>query len=93
VLTKDGKWFHYNDKNSGMPSNHVNSLLYDKLEHVLWISTHESGLVRFDLKDGWENYNNINSAVPGFDIYQMAQDSKGNIYAATVNGLLRIRKK
>jgi len=93
VLTKDGKWLHYNDKNSGMPSNHVNSLLYDKLEHVLWIGTHESGLVRFDLKDGWENYNNVNSGVPGFDIYQMAQDSKGNIYAATINGLLRIRKK
>ncbi|MDB5111112.1 MAG: hypothetical protein JWR67_2226 [Mucilaginibacter sp.] len=93
MLRADGKWFHYNDKNSGMPSNHVNSLLYDKFEHVLWIGTHQSGLVRFDLKDGWENYHNNNSAIPGYDIYQIAQDSKGVIYAATANGLLKIRKK
>ena len=93
VLNTKGNWIHYNDKNSGMPSNHVNNILYDKFEHVLWIGTNQSGIVRFNLKDGWENYHNNNSAVPGFAIYQLVQDSKGVIYATTANGLLRIRKK
>jgi hypothetical protein len=93
VLKPNGKWLHYTDKNSGLPSNRVNTMMYDKFEHILWIGTDKSGLVRFDLKDGWENYNNNNSAVPGFKIYQLVQDSKGIIYATTANGLLRIRKK
>ena len=93
VLKTNGNWIHYNDKNSGMPSNRVNNILYDKFEHVLWIGTDQSGLVRFNLKDGWENYHNNNSAAPGYTIYQLVQDSKGVIYATTANGLLRIRKK
>ena len=92
VLKTNGNWIHYNDKNSGMPSNRVNNILYDKFEHVLWIGTDQSGLVRFNLKDGWENYHNNNSAAPGYTIYQLVQDSKGVIYATTANGLLRIRK-
>jgi hypothetical protein len=93
VLKTDGKWLHYNDKNSGMPSNRVNNILYDSFEHVLWIGTDQAGIVRFDLKDGWENYHNINSPAPGYTIYQLVQDSKGVIYATTANGLLRLRKK
>ncbi|MDB5150048.1 MAG: hypothetical protein JWQ57_4068, partial [Mucilaginibacter sp.] len=93
VLRANGSWLHYNDKNSGMPANHVNTMLYDKFEHVLWLGTDESGIVRFDLNDGWENYHNNNSPLPGFTIYQIVQDSKGVIYATTANGLLRIRKK
>lgn len=92
VMGADGKWAHYNDKNSGMPANQVNHILYDKFEHVLWIATAKAGLVRFDLKDGWENYHNNNSAVPGPEIFQVMQDSKGAVYATTGNGLFRIVK-
>ena len=55
VLSSDGSWKHFNDVNSGMPSDHINGLLYDRFEKVLWIGTNESGLVRYDLKNGWEN--------------------------------------
>ncbi|WP_431198882.1 hypothetical protein ACRQ5D_33435 [Mucilaginibacter sp. P25] len=57
-----------------------------------WVQT-RSGIARFDLNNGWENYHNNNSPLPGFTIYQIVQDSKGVIYATTANGLLRIRKK
>ncbi|MDN5286159.1 MAG: hypothetical protein JWR38_2433 [Mucilaginibacter sp.] len=93
VLGVNNRWFHYNDINSGMPSNHVNTMLYDKFEHVLWLGTDQSGIVRFNLNDGWENYHNNNSPAPGYTINQLVQDSKGVIYATTANGLLRIRKK
>lgn len=92
-LSKDGKWTHYNDINSGLPADHVNSLWYDKFEKVLWIGTNEAGLVRYDLKDGWENYHNKNSKVPSSYIFQITQDSKGNLYVATFNGMMRIAKK
>jgi hypothetical protein len=93
VLKTNGTWLHYNDKNSGMPSNHISTMLYDKFEHVLWMGTDQSGMVRFNLNDGWENYHNNNSPSPGFAISQMVQDSKGVIWVTTANGLLRIRKK
>lgn len=92
VLRLDGSWTHYNDKNSGLPSNHINSMLYDKFERVLWMGTEKSGLVRFNLNNGWENYHNNNSQMPGFNISQLAQDSKGVLWVTTANGLLRIRK-
>ena len=92
-LSKDGKWTHYNDINSGLPADYVNSLWYDKFEKVLWIGTNEAGLVRYDLKDGWENYHNKNSEVPSSYIFQITQDSKGNLYVATFNGMMRIARK
>jgi hypothetical protein len=91
-LSKDGKWSHYNDINSGLPADHVNSLWYDKFEEVLWIGTNEAGLVRYDLKDGWENYHNKNSEVPSSYVFQITQDSKGNLYVATFNGMMRIAR-
>jgi ligand-binding sensor domain-containing protein len=93
VINARGKWTHYNDVNSGLPSNRVNCMLYDKFEHVLWLGTDQSGLVRFNLTDSWENYHNNNSPMPGFKIYQLLQDSKGTIYTTTANGLVRVKKK
>ncbi len=93
VLTKDGQWVHYNDTNSGLPSNHINGLLYDRFEKVLWIGTNATGLVRYDLKSGWEDYHNQNSKAPSIYIFKLSQDSKGSIYASTFFGVMRIKKK
>lgn len=93
VLNTKGQWTFYNDKNSGLPANHINTILYDKFENVLWLGTQKAGLVRFDLKDGWENYHNNNTTMPGFNILHLMQDGKGTVYAATANGLVRISKK
>jgi hypothetical protein len=93
VMSSGGHWEHYNDKNSGMPANHVNAILYDKFEHCLWVGTRLAGLVRFDLKEGWENYHNNNSTLPGYDISQIVQDSKGVLYVSTANGLVMFTKK
>ncbi|GAB3925203.1 ligand-binding sensor domain-containing protein [Mucilaginibacter myungsuensis] len=92
ILSADGKWSFYNDKNSGLPANHITTLLYDKVENALWLGTDKSGIARFDLKDGWENYHNGNSKMPGFNIFQLMQDAKGQIYATTANGLVRISR-
>lgn len=93
IYTAAGKWAHYNDQNSGLPANTINSLLYDRFEKVLWIGTNDAGLVRYDLKGSWENYHNLNSRVPSSYIFDLSQDSKGNIYASTFGGLMRITIK
>jgi Two component regulator propeller len=93
ILSGDGNWQHLNDENSGLPSDHVNSLLFDPFEHVLWIGTNESGLVRWDLKKGWEVYHDQNSKVPNSHVFDLSQDSNGNVFASTYNGMIRIRRR
>lgn len=79
--------------NSGMPFNHVTKVLYDKVEKVLWIATDRAGLVRYDLKGGWENYNNQNSQIPTSYISDMAFDKTGALFLATRQGLVKLVKQ
>lgn len=79
--------------NSGMPFNHVSDVLYDKVEKVVWIATDRAGLVRYDLKNGWENYHNDNSAMPTSYISKMTFDNNGVLYLATRQGLVRVARK
>lgn len=89
----DGTFNQFTTENSGMPFNHTNCVLYDKSEKVLWISTDRAGLVRYDLKNGWENYHNENSDIPTSYISTMTFDDKGNLYLATRQGLVKIERK
>ncbi len=89
----DGTFKQFTTENSGMPFNHTNCVLYDKREKVLWISTDRAGLVRFDLKNGWENYHNENSAIPTSYISTMTFDNEGNLFLATRQGLVKIERK
>ncbi|WP_205945939.1 ligand-binding sensor domain-containing protein [Pedobacter hiemivivus] len=89
----DGSIKQFTTSNSGMPFNHANKVLYDRKEKVLWISTDRAGLVRYDLKDGWENYHNDNSTIPTSYISTMTFDKDGNLYLATRQGLVKIERR
>lgn len=93
IFYPNGEIKQFTTSNSGMPFNHVTKVLYDKYEKVLWIATDRAGLVRYDLKDGWENYHNKNSKIPTSYISDMAFDSKGVLYLATRQGLVKIERK
>jgi len=93
IYYADGTFKQFTTDNSGMPFNHTNCVLYDRIEKVLWISTDRAGLVRYDLKDGWENYHNENSQIPTSYISTMTFDNKGNLYLATRQGLVKIERK
>jgi ligand-binding sensor domain-containing protein len=93
ICYPNGDIKQFTTSNSGMPFNHVTKVLYDKIEKVLWIATDRAGLVRFDLKDGWENYNNKNSEIPTSYIGDMDFDKNGILYLATRQGLVKIEKK
>lgn len=93
IRYSDGNFKQFTTENSGMPFNHTNCVVYDKKEKVLWISTDRAGLVRYDLKNGWENYHNENSEIPTSYISTMTMDEKGNLYLATRQGLVKIERK
>lgn len=93
VRYTDGSFKQFTTDNSGMPFNHTTCVLYDKAEKILWISTDRAGLVRYDLKDGWENYHNENSDIPTSYISTMTFDEKGNLLLATRQGLVKIERK
>lgn len=93
ILYTDGTFKQFTTDNSGMPFNHTNCVLYDRNEKVLWISTDRAGLVRYDLKDSWENYHNENSQIPTSYISTMTFDKKGNLYLATRQGLVKVERK
>jgi len=93
IRNNDGTFKQYTTENSGMPFNHTNCILYDKTDKVVWISTDRAGLIRYDLKDGWENYHNQNSDIPTSYISTMTFDEKGNLYLASRQGLVKIEKK
>lgn len=88
----DGTYKLLSIDNSGIPNNSINQVLYDKYEKVLWISSYNCGLIRFDLNTGWENYHNLNSKMPTSDVWQMDIDLKGILYLATRQGLVKIEK-
>ncbi len=93
IRDSNGNFKQFTTDNSGMPFNHTNCVLYDKTEKVLWISTDRAGLIRYDLKDGWENYHNENSDIPTSYISTMTFDNSGNLYLATRQGLVKIERK
>lgn len=93
IYYADGTLKQFTTENSGMPFNHANCIVYDKNEKIIWISTDRAGLVRYDLKEGWENYHNENSDIPTSYISTMTFDEKGNLYLATRQGLVKIEKK
>lgn len=93
VYHPDGSIKQYTTANSGMPFNGTSTLLYDRTEKVLWIATDKAGLVRWDLKNGWENYHNQNSAIPTSYVSNMAFDNNGVLYLTTRQGLVRVQRK
>ncbi|NIG54503.1 two-component regulator propeller domain-containing protein [Chitinophaga sp. Cy-1792] len=93
IRNADGSFKQFTTDNSGMPFNHTTCVLYDKKEKVLWISTDRAGLIRYDLKDNWENYHNKNSTIPTSYISTMVFDNNGVLYLATRQGLVKVERK
>lgn len=93
IRYSNGTWKQLTTSNSGMPFNHTNCVLYDRKEKVLWISTDRAGLVRYNLKNDWENYHSENSEIPTSYISSMAFDNGGNLYLATRQGLVKVERR
>ena len=78
--------------NSGLPVNFLNEVTYDEIDQVLWLSTNEAGLVRWDLKHEWEVYHFFNSMMPTSMILDSVIDRHGVLSMATNQGIVRLYK-
>jgi ligand-binding sensor domain-containing protein len=84
------RWIIFNEDNSPLPSNVVNSIVQDQ-NGVYWIATDAKllnqafvggGLARFDGRT-WTVFNTSNSPLPSNRVNFAAVDNSGNVWVAT----------
>lgn len=80
------EWRTYNTENSGLPSNHINTVAVDARGDI-WVGT-DNGLERFN-RWKWVDYNSANSGLPSNDILSIAIDAAQNVWVGTDGGLAR----
>ena len=79
-------WLHYDDANSPLPSNAINSVL--SVEEGTWVGT-DGGLAFHDGSD-WTVYITETSELPDNHIRDIFEDNWENTWIATDKGVLRI---
>ncbi len=85
-----GKYESYSNQTTTLKENNVTSLLIDDNE-IVWVGTHSTGLTK--LKKDKINFENIyadtrkNIGLTDSNIWPIYEDSKGNIWVGTNNGL------
>ena len=79
-------WLHYDDANSPLPSNAINSVL--SVEEGTWVGT-DGGLAFHDGSD-WTVYTTETSELPDNHIRDIFEDNWENTWIATDKGVLRI---
>lgn len=76
----DGKNFTVYTKNSGIVSNELNTLLYDKEENTIWIGSQREGISVFDCKThSFKNYSTTNGLLTN-DVTHLSHAADGGIW-------------
>ncbi|MFN5209831.1 MAG: two-component regulator propeller domain-containing protein, partial [Bacteroidota bacterium] len=89
----DGKEFSYLTKKHGLKDNFITSMLEDSSGNI-WMGTKESGIMKISSKDLKNRnfkaikYINCSGQESWGQIYQLAQDQYGNLWAGTQKGLV-----
>ncbi len=78
-------WIKYTTQNSGLPGNHINTIMVDK-NNTKWIGC--NGLAKFD-GESWIVYDTTNSELPANIVYSLTEDTFGNIWIGTNKGLAK----
>jgi hypothetical protein len=92
VFSADGKWTILNSENSGLPQNKILSMQYDQEEKLLWLICETDGLVRYDLKASWENYNFTNCDVPMWGLNSIVSSNLGGFFVGGKGHLVYFQK-
>jgi hypothetical protein len=62
-------------------------------ENTLWLGTVNSGLIKFPRRGRNTVFHTDNSSIPDNDIYTLAVEANGVVWAGTDNGLVRIENE
>ncbi|MFC2133029.1 two-component regulator propeller domain-containing protein [Bacteroidota bacterium] len=83
-------WMDYNVWNNAIPTNTLTCILSASGPRgALWIGTYDTGLIKY-VNGDWVKYDETNSAISDNQINCLEQDSMGNIWIGTMNGLTQI---
>ncbi|HTJ10887.1 MAG TPA: two-component regulator propeller domain-containing protein [Dinghuibacter sp.] len=85
-----GHWLLRTAQNSGMPSGHVNHVLYNPHDNSLWMSIQHVGVCRWDILNDWLVITRENSPFPSTEATGLALDQEGNVWCATHEGLVEV---
>lgn len=79
-------WIVFNPSNSGLPSYYTKCIAF-KNTYIKLIGTEGAGFAIFN-DTIWQVYNSSNSPLPSNTIFDIEIDKLGNVWLATLNGLV-----
>lgn len=79
-----GVWDNYHRTNSDLSNDTIRSITVSRGDGRVWLAT-QGGVSVFD-GTKWANYNRFTSGIVSNDIYDIAIDSTGRVWAATDDG-------
>lgn len=83
------QWTDYNPQNGKLNTNHVLCLFIDRNER-LWAATEGGGLNLYDPASDLFQPVHQRMKLPGDVVYSIQQDTKGNLWMATNEGLIKL---
>lgn len=88
-----GTWSKINKDNSKLPSNIINDFVIDEVNQIIWFGINQVGIVKYSLQENqWTYYTPENSNVPSVEVMDLGIDSEGNLWAATLAGVVYMKK-
>ncbi len=87
TLADTSLWVDYHSGNSGLSSNFVSAIEFDK-KNNLWIGTQDRGLI-YHNSENWVIYNTSNSILPSERIQKIISH-EDEIWVGTIAGIVRI---
>ncbi len=88
ILPDTSIWVTYNEDNSPLANNTINSIYVDN-NNLVWLGT-RSGIVQKNGKT-WNIFNEENSILPNDIINKISQSKDGTYWIGTINGLTTIK--
>lgn len=86
-VPEDGTWRYIRPENSGLPSNAISAIVFDRQGH-LWIGTSGDGLAYFN-GNNWQVLVRASSGLPSNLITALKMDYADALWIGTENGLVK----
>lgn len=88
--------YHYSpEKNTPyyIPHDYILTIHKDRTEDILWLGTHEGGLIKFDPSNGDFKHFTVATGLSDNVIYAILEDDNGFLWMSSNYGLMRFNKK
>lgn len=87
--------YHYSPEKRApyyIPHDYILTIHKDRTENVLWLGTHEGGLIKFDPEEGVLKHFTVATGLSDNVIYAIMEDDNGFLWLSSNYGLMRFNK-